>query len=250
MKVFMVIDQWDSRRACPTRMKDAAIMALRFGSVLPYLRKRYGRRDLKCWGDGVSVLVETILSQNTTNANSQAGFKRLRRRFSSWNKVADAPVDEVERCIRISGLSRQKAPRIQSILRHIRQRHRKMSLQFLAQMGEQEAFEYLMAFGGVGPKTTNCVLLFAFGKPVFPVDTHIHRIAIRLGVIPERSTAAQAHELLKPMIRPKDRYEMHILLIEHGRKTCKAGRPLCGECVLLRQCPRGAQNLRFGDGNP
>lgn len=216
----------------------------RFTSVLAPLRRRYGRRDWTCWGDGISVLVETILSQNTSNANSQAGFKRLWRAYRSWNKVAHAPVEDVERCIRISGLSRQKAPRIQYILREIRRRHRKMSLQFLAEMTEQEAFDYLTAFKGIGPKTANCVLLFAFGKAVFPVDTHIHRIAIRLGVIPKNSTAEQAHDLLKPMVRPKDRYEMHVLLIEHGRKTCKAARPLCGECVLLWKCDFGKTHAR------
>jgi endonuclease-3 len=216
-------------------------------SFLSPLRKLYGRRDWKCWGDGLSVLVETILSQNTNSVNSEAGFNRLWRRFRSWNKVADAPVEEVERCIRISGLSRQKAPRIQAILREIRRRHRKMSLQFLAEMGEQEAFEYLMAFAGVGPKTANCVLLFAFCKPVFPVDTHIHRIAIRLGVIVERSSAEEAHELLKPMVRPGDRYEMHVLLIEHGRTICKAGRPLCGECGLRGRCATGLARLAMSE---
>lgn len=207
--------------------------------ILARLRKRYGRREWHCWGDGVSVLVDTILSQNTTAANSDAGFKRLRRRFRSWHAVADAPVDEVEQCIRISGLSRQKAPRIQAILRQVRERHRKLSLQMLADMGEQEAFEYLTAFKGVGPKTANCVLLFSFGKAVFPVDTHIHRIATRLGLIPEKATADDAHDLLKPMIGPADRYEMHVLLIEHGRRTCKAVKPLCEDCPLLEMCPTG-----------
>lgn len=212
--------------------------------ILARLRKQYGRREWTCWGDGISVLVDTILSQNTTAANSDAGFKRLRRRFRSWHAVADAPVDDVEQCIRISGLSRQKAPRIQVILRQVRERHRKMSLQMLADMGEQEAFEYLTAFKGVGPKTANCVLLFSFGKPVFPVDTHIHRIAIRLGLIPEKSTAEEAHDLLKPMIRPADRYEMHVLLIEHGRKTCKAINPMCEECPLLSVCPTGQARVK------
>jgi endonuclease-3 len=218
-------------------------MASPIGWIVPRLRQRYGRREWKCWGDGVSVLVDTILSQNTNNANSDAGFRQLRRRFSTWSKVADAPVEEVERSIRVSGLSRQKAPRIQAILREIRQKHQKMSLQFLADLGEQEAFNYLTAFPGVGPKTANCVLLFSFGKAVFPVDTHIHRIAIRLGLIPPRSTAEQAHDLLKPMIRPANRYELHILLIEHGRKTCKAVRPLCEECILIKRCPMGLARI-------
>jgi endonuclease-3 len=212
--------------------------------LLRRLQKRYGRRPWKCWGKGVPVLVDTILSQNTNNANSDAGFRQLRRRFTSWNQVADAPVEEVERHIRVSGLSNQKAPRIQSILRAIRDDRGKIDLQFLAQLDEQSAYEYLTKFKGVGPKTANCVLLFAFGKPLFPVDTHIHRIARRLQLIGPKTTAEQAHDLLKPMIRPRDRYEMHVLLIEHGRKTCKAINPRCGECVLLDLCPFGKLRVR------
>src|SRR5688572_14088671 len=183
-------------------------------AVHTLLRRAYGRREWKCWGDGVSVLVDTILSQNTSNANSDAGYKRLRRRFRSWNQVMNAPLDEVEKCIRVSGLSRIKAPRIQAILRAIKQDRRKLDLQFLKETDEQQAYEYLTKFKGIGPKTANCVLLFAFGSPVFPVDTHIHRIARRLGLIAPKASADDAHEILKPMIAPKDRYEMHVLLIE------------------------------------
>jgi endonuclease-3 len=210
-----------------------------FPRILKLLRQQYGPRPPKIWGNGVSVLVETILSQNTSNKNSAAGYRQLRRRFRSWNQVADAPVEEVERHIRVSGLSNQKAPRIQAILRQIREQHGKIDLQFLQDMSDEAADEYLRKFNGIGPKTANCVLLFAFGKELFPVDTHIHRIAIRLELIPEKSTAEQAHDLLKPMINPPDRYEMHILLIEHGRKTCKAQRPRCEECCLLNLCPTG-----------
>lgn len=218
--------------------------------MLELLRLEYGPRQLRIWGDGVSVLVETILSQNTSNANSAAGYRQLRRRFRSWNQVADAPVQEVERHIRVSGLSKQKAPRIQAILREIRSRRRRITLQFLADMKDEAAEEYLSSFHGVGPKTASCTLLFAFGRQLFPVDTHIHRIAIRLGLIPERSSAAAAHALLKPMIRPEDRYEMHVLLIEHGRKTCKAINPQCERCALLRMCPTGKTRMKTAGAAP
>ena len=209
--------------------------------ILRLLRKRYGRRHWKCWGKGVDVLVETILSQNTSDKKSAAGYRQLRRRFRSWNQVAAAPVGEVERHIRVAGLSNQKAPRIQQILRQIKSDRGRIDLQFLADMDEQQAYEFLHSFKGVGPKTANCVLLFAFRKPVFPVDTHIHRIARRLKLIPSKATAEQAHDLLKPMIAPGDRYEMHVLLIEHGRKTCKAINPRCEICPLLDLCPYGQQ---------
>src|SRR3954452_516125 len=139
--------------------------------ILARLTRAYGPRAWKCWGQGVPVLVDTILSQNTSNANSDAGFRQLRRRFRSWSQVADADVGEIERHIRVSGLSKQKAPRIQQILREIRTDRGKIDLEFLRDLDEQSAYEYLTKFKGVGPKTANCVLLFAFGKPLFPVDT-------------------------------------------------------------------------------
>ena len=214
------------------------------GGILRRLRKAYGRRPWKCWGKGVDVLVDTILSQSTSNRNSDAGYRQLRRRFRTWNQVADAPVEEVERAIRVSGLSRQKAPRIQAILRQIKADRGRIDLQHLAATDEQLAYDYLTSFRGVGPKTANCVLLFAFGMGVFPVDTHIHRIARRLKLIGATTTAAQAHDLLKPMIRPKDRYEMHVLLIEHGRRTCRAINPRCAECALLEVCPYGQSRAK------
>jgi endonuclease-3 len=192
----------------------------------------------------VDVLVDTILSQNTSNKNSDAGYRQLRRRFRSWNQVADALVEEVERHIRIAGLSNQKAPRIQAILRQIKADRGRMDIQHLADMDAQLAYDYLRKFKGVGPKTANCVLLFAFKHAVFPVDTHIHRIARRLKLIGPKTMAEQAHDLLKPMVGPKDRYEMHVLLIEHGRRTCRAINPKCGECVLLDLCPYGRTRER------
>jgi endonuclease III len=212
--------------------------------VLVRLREAYGPRPWKCWGKGVDVLVGTILSQNTSRANSTAGYRQLRRELRTWNAVADAPVDQVERWIRVSGLSRLKAPRIQQILRDVRRERGRIDLQFLAAMDEHEAFDYLTRFRGVGTKTANCVLLFAFGSPVFPVDTHIHRIAKRLGVISPRVSADLAHDLLKPLIAPGDRYEMHVLLIEHGRRICRAVNPKCGECVLLSVCLFGKARIQ------
>jgi endonuclease III len=204
--------------------------------VLNLLAKIYGPRPYQCWGKGVDVLVDTILSQNTSNANSEAGYKRLRRRFRSWNQVANAPVDQVEKCIRISGLSRIKAPRIQEILRQIKADRGKIDLQFLAELSEGKAYDYLLKFKGVGPKTAACTLLFAFGKAVFPVDTHIHRIAKRIGWIGPRISAERAQEQLTPMIRSEDRYAMHVLLIAHGRKVCRAAKPACDECCLRQLC--------------
>ena len=207
--------------------------------VRKQLRLAYGPRPWICHGNPVSILVGTILSQNTSDTNSSAGYRKLWKRFRSWNKVADAPTEEVARCIRISGLSNQKAPRIQAILRQLRAEHGKISLDHLGSMPMVDARSYLLSFTGIGPKTANCVLLFSKLHAVFPVDTHIHRIAIRLGWLPPRTSADQAHDLLEPAIAPADRYEMHVLLITHGRQTCKARSPLCQRCRLLPHCPMG-----------
>lgn len=226
-------------------MSGANLNARRMTTLLRRLTRSYGPRPWKCWGKGIDVLVDTILSQNTSNANSDAGFRQLRRRFPSWNQVAEAPVDEVERHIRVSGLSKIKAPRIQAILKKIRADSGKYDLQFLADWAPVKAFEYLTQFNGIGPKTAYCILMFAFGMKVFPVDTHIHRIAIRLGLVLENATAEQACDLLTPMIAPEDRYAMHVLLITHGRQTCKARNPQCRECALLDLCLEGSRRVQL-----
>lgn len=190
----------------------------------------------------------TILSQNTSNANSSAGLRALRRRLPTWNSVADARVSTVEKCIRVSGLSRVKAPRIRAILRQIRADRGRISLAFLRAQDDREAYDYLLGFDGVGPKTALCVLMFAFGKPVFPVDTHVHRIARRLGLLGDGVPADRAHETLTPPIAPDDRYAMHVLLIAHGRATCRAQNPRCKECCLLKLCPHGRSQER-GSGD-
>jgi endonuclease-3 len=214
--------------------------------VLGRLKGAYGDRPARRWGNGVEVLVETILSQNTSNKNSEAGYRQLRRRFKTWEQVADAPVEEVERWIRVSGLSRIKAPRIQAILRQVRAERGRISLEFLQRMPVADAVAYLKNFKGIGPKTIDCVLLFAFGMGVFPVDTHIHRIARRLKWIGPKVSAEKAHELLEPAIPEPERYAMHVLLIEHGRKTCKAVGPCCERCVLLDLCPYGRTRMKGG----
>lgn len=208
-----------------------------YRNVLKRLERAYGRPAWRRWGNAVSVLVETILSQNTSRANYTAGYRQLRRRFPKWDQVAAAPVEQVERCIRVCGLSRLKAPRIGAILRQIKEDRGRIDLEFLKGMTPEAAGEYLRRFDGVGPKTAWCVLLFSLMMPVFPVDTHIHRIARRLKWIGPRVSPEQTQDLLGPKIPPADRYAMHVLLIEHGRRTCRARNPKCEWCCLADVCP-------------
>lgn len=214
--------------------------------ALPLLRREYGPRRNRPGGSAVRELIGTILSQNTSGGNASAGFRRLWRRFRSFSAMADAPVGEIEKCIRLAGLSRIKAPRIKKILQQIRARGggRRVSLEFLRHTPVARATQYLLSFNGVGAKTAACVLMFAFGKKVFPVDTHILRIALRLGALAAGTSAEKAQEILTPLIRPGARYEMHVLLIAHGRQTCRARNPRCEFCPLLKMCRYGRQVSR------
>lgn len=214
-----------------------------FKPVLRRLVLQHGARRWECAGKAVDVLVATILSQSTHRANSTAGFHRLRERFATWDDVAEARTDQIERCIRVSGLSRRKAPRIKRALREIRADQGRIDLEFLRRRPVEEADRYLLRLEGVGPKTASCVLMFSFNMPVFPVDTHIHRIAARLGLIDAGTVPEKACHVLTPLIAPADRYAAHVLLVAHGRSLCQARQPRCADCRLLQLCPFGRHRM-------
>jgi endonuclease III len=207
------------------------------------LRKQYGPVKLGERLPPLDELIATILSQNTSDRNSDAAFAELRKRFPEWESVRRAPVAQVARAIRTGGLARQKAPRIKAILRQLRARRGELSLDFLHDLPSAEAFRYLRAFAGVGPKTAACVLLFACDKPVLPVDTHVHRVSRRLGLIGPRTSAEKAHEELARLTPPNKVLEFHVQLIRHGRRVCTARDPRCEDCVLLDGCPEGQERL-------
>jgi len=179
----------------------------------------------------------TILSQNTNDNNSGEAFRRLKADFPAWDEVLKAPVSEVERTIRVGGLAPTKARRIRKILRIVRRRYGRLSMQFLRDAPLEEARRALATLPGVGPKTVGCVLMFGFNRPVLPVDTHVHRVSTRLGLIPEGTSAARAHELLQQQVPDRLVYPFHVLLIAHGRQVCHARKPQCRGCVLSDRCP-------------
>lgn len=181
-------------------------------------------------------LVGTILSQNTNDVNRDRAFRRLRQHFPSWDQVRDAPEDEVIEAIRPAGLANQKGPRIQKALLRITEERGKLALDFLAGMPLDEARAWLMSLDGVGPKTAAIVLLFSLDRPAFPVDTHVHRVSRRLGLIDERTSAEKAHQLLEAAIPPQWYYAFHLNVIRHGRQVCQARRPKCEMCVLNDLC--------------
>ena len=148
-------------------------------------------------------------------------------------------MQEIESAIAVGGLARIKAPRIKASLEAVREKRGSLELGFLQALPLPEAKEWLRELNGVGPKTAACILMFALGRPALPVDTHVHRVAQRLGLVPSTAGAAQAHDLLEAMVQPAEIYPFHILLIKHGRRLCRARRPLCEECPLLDGCPAG-----------
>ena len=205
----------------------------RVRAIRDRLREAYGRPILREHRAPIDELVLTILSQNTNDRNRDVAHGRLRERFQSWDAVRDAPEDEVEEAIRPGEISRVKAGRIQRVLRSIGDD----DLSWLGTAPLDEARAYLCDLPGVGRKTAACVLLFSFGRPDVPVDTHIYRVGSRLGLFRPKASFDEAHDELARVTPPEDTYEMHVSLIRHGRRTCTARAPRCDECVLRRMCP-------------
>ena len=187
--------------------------------------------------DPVSELVFTILSQHNSDVNALRAYESLRDAFGSWDRVAEADPDDIARTIWNGGLSRVKAPRIKAVLLDIRERRGSLDLGFLGELPLEEAKQWLRQLPGVGPKTAAIVLSFALGMPAMPVDTHIHRVSRRLGLIGPKVTAEQAHDLLESSVSPEQVFAFHVHLIAHGRQVCRALRPLCDRCVLSEGCP-------------
>ena len=209
--------------------------------VISRLTALYGEPEWRPHGDAMSELVLTLLSQNTSDTNSGRAFARLLQRFPDWQAVLEAPLSEVEEAIRPGGLAPTKAPRLQAMLAEVKARTGGFDLRFLADLPVDQAREWLRSLPAVGPKTAACVLLFGLGMPGLPVDTHVYRVAVRLGLVSAKLTPEKAQELLEAQIPPADHYRFHILLIRHGRHTCSARAPACQACPLLPGCPASAQ---------
>jgi endonuclease-3 len=213
----------------------------RLRRITDRLAKEYGRPALRPHGAPVDELVLTVLSQNTNDRNRDVAYFRLRERFPSWDAVAEAPVEELEDAIRPGGLAPTKSVRIKQILEAIGDD----DLLWLADAPLDEARAYLCALPGVGRKTAACVLLFSFGRPDVPVDTHVYRVGGRLGLWPQKAPLVAAHDELARLAGDDGEfaYEAHVLLIRHGRRTCVARAPRCAECPLRRMCPEGRRRL-------
>jgi endonuclease-3 len=218
-----------------------AVLAL---TVRERLQAYYGEQPLKAQQPPLDELIQTILSQNTSDANSDRAYAALRKAYPTWEAVRAADTEAVAEAIRVGGLGRVKAPRIQQIIRHLEHERGAATLDFLDAMALEEARAYLLRLPGVGPKTAACVLLFSLHKAALPVDTHVYRVSQRLGLVSAGVSAEQAHVQLESILPSDLYYPFHLLLIHHGRTICDAQRPRCSACPLLDLCPHAGMATR------
>jgi len=194
-------------------------------AVLSLLESEHGPVHHRPRNHPVSELVATVLSQHTSDRNSARAFRRLKETFGTWEAVANGDVELIARSIEVGGLSRVKAPRIRAMLTQILSERDSLNLEFLKEMPLEQAKAWLRKLPGIGPKSAAIVLCFSLGMPAMPVDTHVFRVAQRLGFLGPRTTPEQAHQVLEELVPPEKVYAFHVLLIDHGRRVCKASWP-------------------------
>lgn len=209
----------------------------RVRAVLNRLRARFGQLEPPRSVDPLVELILTVLSQHTSDLNAERAFDLLRAAFPTWDDVVRAPAVAVADVIRSGGLANTKAPRIQAILRAVHEREGRYDLSWLGDASDELARAYLRSLPGVGPKTAAVVLSFALGRDAIPVDTHVHRVSKRLGLVPATASAERADRLLHELVPDGLRTPLHVALIRLGREICKAPIPRCRECPLKDLCP-------------
>jgi endonuclease-3 len=233
-----------------TQIDDFERRKAKYAPVSQLLGELYGVPTWRAWLPPLDELIDCILSQSTTDANRDRAFDALKARFATWADVRDAPLDEVIEAIRPAGLANQKGPRIQNVLRTISAERGELSLDCLADLPLEDARRWLVSLEGVGPKTAAIVLCFAFNRPAFPVDTHVHRVGQRIGFLPTGISADKAHPVMEAIVPPEDYYAFHLNLIRHGREICKARRPECERCPLTAHCDYYRSFMRSQHGEP
>jgi endonuclease-3 len=253
------------RRPADPAKKWASYLRRYRPGLVPYvidgLTERYGEQRWERNLDPVSEVILTILTQNTADTNAEKAFEALRSKYPSdlpaeehhpgigwggdglptapppdWSLVENAPLPELIDVIRPGGLAPQKAPRLQATLRRIREERGSYDLEFLADLPVLEARDWLTSIDGIGKKTASIVLAFCFGSPVMAVDRHVERVSKRIGLIPAKATADQAHDLFLELVDGAHMYAAHVLLIHHGREICHAQRPAHDICPLRDRC--------------
>lgn len=231
-----------SRAVAEWAARVAAEKPLRY--IVQNLERAYGVPENKWAGwEPLDMLVAVILSQATSDTNSERTFTALKRRFPAWDAVLRARPSTLAETIREGGLANQKAAVIRNLLKQIKEVNGSLSLSFLREMRTEEAARYLSRFRGVGPKTVACTLLFACEGDLFPLDTHIFRILRRAGLIPEKCSDEFAHEVMNRIVPEGKFYSFHVNLIRHGRELCRPREPVCQRCPIVEYCDYGRERI-------
>jgi endonuclease-3 len=226
-----------------TEPASAAVLRRRARTVLHRLRKRYGELLPPRRSDPLEELILTVLSQHTSDVNAERAFESLRAALPSWADVVRVPTRAVADAIRSGGLADTKAPRIQAILREVEEQRGVFDLSYLRELSDEQARMELVSLPGVGPKTAAVVLSFALGRDAMPVDTHVHRVTRRLGLVPPTTSAERADRILHELVPVGLRTPLHVALIRLGREICKAPTPRCRICPLKDICPTAPRYL-------
>ena len=202
------------------------------------LLRAYGERPLKPRREPMHELISTMLSHRTTQKNEAMAFEGMWQRFGSWEAICDAPVNELTEAIAPANFAEAKAPNIKKALQRIIGERGEPSIDFLRNLPVEEGLSWLMSLPGVGIKTASLVLLFCFGKEVLPVDTHVHRVSQRLGLIGSKVNPTAAHPLLLALLPsdPPVLFNFHVNMLRHGQKVCIWGTPRCTQCPLTDLC--------------
>ena len=224
-------------------MTDPNATPQRVRAILRRLERRFGPLSPPRASAPLDELILTVLSQHTSDVNADRAFTSLRTAFPTWDQVASAPQAALADAIRSGGLANTKAPRIQAILREVSEREGGYDLSRLRDMPDAEARGYLTSLPGIGPKTAAVVLSFALGRDAIPVDTHVHRVTRRLGLVPAKASAERADRLLHDLVPDGLRTSLHVGLIRLGREICKAPTPRCALCPLKDLCPTAPRYL-------
>jgi endonuclease III len=185
--------------------------------------------------DILDTLIATKLSQNTTDKTSSIAFNNLKREFKSWDELIDAPLGKIRKLIKVCGLADSKSRDLKAMIKQIKDEHGEVNLDYLKEMSDEEVYTELTKFKGIGVKTASCVLVFSLGHEVFPVDTHIHRVLNRLGIVKTKS-AEETFKSAKEIIPGRKKYFLHRAIIMFGRNICRANNPFCGSCFLYKNC--------------
>lgn len=183
----------------------------------------------------LDVLIATKLSQSTTDKSSFKAYKNLKEKYSDWEEVSNAGLNDLKDCIKVCGLANTKARNIKNMLLEMRKNYGNLDLTFIRKLSKEEIYKEFLQYEGIGVKTISCVLIFALDRDAFPVDTHVHRILNRLGIV-KTSVAEKTFEKAEGLIPEGKKYELHSNLIKFGRNICKSKDPLCSICFLYREC--------------